>query len=86
MSRICEICGKTPMFGNTIVRHGLAKSKGGIGLHTTGISRRRFLPNLQRVRVQENGRVLRKTVCTRCIKSGKIVKPVVTKKVVSTEG
>ncbi len=79
MSRICDVCGKSPMYGNTIVRHGLAKAKGGIGLHTTGISRRRFLPNLQRVRVQENGRVLRKTVCARCIKAGKVVKPVVKK-------
>ena len=74
MARLCEICGKVPLNGNRIVRHGLPKSKGGIGLHTTGISARRFLPNLQRIRVLENGRVLRRTVCARCIKSGKIVK------------
>ena len=58
----------------TIVRHGLAKAKGGIGLHTTGITRRKFLPNLQKIRVQENGGVKRKTVCTACIRSNKIVK------------
>jgi len=56
------------------VRHGLQKSKGGIGLHTTGISRRRFLPNLQRVRVVVNGGVVRKTVCTACIRDGKVTK------------
>ncbi|MDX9867779.1 MAG: 50S ribosomal protein L28 [Kiritimatiellia bacterium] len=76
MSRVCEICGKGPMAGNSIVRHGLAKFKGGIGLHTTGITKRRFLPNLHTVRVKsENGTVGRKKVCAACIKQGKIVKP-----------
>ena len=74
MARACEICGKTLHYGNRIVRHGLAKRKGGIGLHTTGITRRRFLPNLQRIRVMQNGGVTRKTVCTACIRAGKITK------------
>jgi large subunit ribosomal protein L28 len=74
MGRACEICGKTVSTGNRIVRHGLAKAKGGIGLHTTGITRRKFLPNLQNVRVRENGGVKRKTVCTACIRSGKVNK------------
>ena len=75
MSRVCEICGKKPMTGNTIIRHGLKKAKGGIGLHTTGISKRRFLPNLHTVRVSDGkGNTCRKTVCARCIKSGKVTK------------
>jgi len=74
MSRICDICGKGARTGNTIVQHGKAKRDGGIGLHTTGITRRRFLPNLQRIRVFENGGVTRRTVCTTCIKSGKVIK------------
>jgi len=74
MPRVCEICGKGLIFGTRIVRHGLPKKKGGIGLHTTGITKRRFLPNIQRVRVRENGRVLVKKVCTRCLKSGKVEK------------
>ena len=74
MSRICEVCGKGPVSGNTIVRHGLAKKKGGIGLHTTGITARKFRPNLHRVRVIVNGGVMRRTVCASCIKGGKIVK------------
>jgi large subunit ribosomal protein L28 len=74
MSRVCDVCGKKPMSGNRIVRHGLAKRKGGIGLHTTGITARKFLPNLHRVRVQEAGSVTRRTVCAGCIKQGKIVK------------
>lgn len=74
MSRECDVCGKGVSVGNRIVRHGLAKKKGGIGLHTTGVTRRRFLPNLQRIRVSENGGVVRKTVCARCIKGGKVLK------------
>ena len=74
MSRVCEVCGKGPMQGNHIVRHGLAKKKGGIGMHTTAVTQRRFLPNLQRIRVIENGGVVRKKVCTNCIKHGMIQK------------
>ena len=74
MARVCEICKKGILYGNTIVRHGLAKKKGGIGLHTTGVSRRVFRPNLHRVRVAEAGGVSRKVVCAACIKAGKVVK------------
>lgn len=74
MSRACDICGKSATMGNRIVRHGLAKAKGGIGLHTTGISRRKFSPNLQKIRVSENGGVVRRTVCTACIRSEKVKK------------
>ena len=74
MSRRCDICGKGMRTGNSIVRHGMPKAKGGIGLHTTGISRRRFLPNLQKIRVREKGGVVVRKVCATCIKSGKITK------------
>ncbi len=74
MARVCDICGKGPRTGNRIVRHGLAKYKGGIGMHTTGINKRRYLPNLQRVRVKIDGAVSRRMVCAACIKQGKIVK------------
>ena len=74
MARACEICGKSVRVGNTIVRHGLKKKSGGIGLHTTGINKRRFLPNLQRIRTVINGCVKRRKVCATCIKSGKVAK------------
>ncbi len=74
MARSCDICGKGLHFGNIIRRRGLPKAKGGIGLHRTGIHRRVFLPNLQKVRVRENGGVCVRRVCTRCIKAGKIQK------------
>lgn len=74
MAKICEICGKAPVFGNRIVRHGLPKKKGGIGLHTTGVTRRRFVPNVQRIRVRVGTSTRRMHVCTSCIKAGKIQK------------
>ncbi|MDO9541512.1 MAG: L28 family ribosomal protein [Kiritimatiellia bacterium] len=57
-----------------MTRHGLPKAKGGIGLHTTGISRRTFSPNLQKIKINENGNIVTCRICARCIKSGKIVK------------
>lgn len=74
MARVCEVCGKGASSGSTIVRSGMAKKKGGIGLHITGVTKRRFLPNLQRIRVSENGGTKRRTVCASCIKGGKVVK------------
>jgi len=75
MSRICEICEKKTTFGNTIARRGLAKYLGGVGVKKTGVSRRRFEPNIQLVRVEIDGQVRRAKICTRCIKSGKVSKP-----------
>mgnify|MGYP001586171421 CR=1 FL=1 len=74
MARVCVICGKHPVAGRSIKRHGLAKAKGGVGKKITGITNVRFLPNLQSVKIILDG--VRKTqkVCTNCIKSGRIVK------------
>jgi len=74
MSKICAICGKGPMAGRTIARRGLAKKKGGVGKKITGVTKRRFLPNLQTVRVIQNRTHMRIKVCTSCIKAGKIRK------------
>lgn len=74
MSRVCDLCGKRVQVGNSIARRGLAKPKGGIGLKTTGVNRRRFKPNLQNVRAAVGGGMQRVKVCTRCIKSGRIDK------------
>ena len=74
MSKVCEICGKGPMAGRSITRRGMKKIKGGIGLHITGVTKRRFLPNIQRLRVRENGGVVRRRICTSCIKQGKVQK------------
>jgi large subunit ribosomal protein L28 len=75
MAKSCDLCGKGSQFGSSIVRHGMEKKKGGIGLHITGVSKRQFRPNVQRVRMVENGSTVRRYACTNCIKSGKVVKP-----------
>ena len=58
MARICELTGKGSIKGSRIWRSGKAKKKGGIGTHVTAITKRRFLPNLQRVKaIMPNGEV-----------------------------
>ena len=81
--QICEICKKKPLTGNSITRKGISKKKGGIGLNTTGIARRRFMPNIQKVRAIVNGGVKRIRVCTSCIQAGKIEKAFRRKKTVA---
>ncbi|MCK9573644.1 MAG: 50S ribosomal protein L28 [Candidatus Omnitrophica bacterium] len=72
MSRHCVICDKKSIGGNSIRRRGKAKREGGVGKKTTGITKRRFLPNLQKRRLIINGKVERVLVCAKCIKSGKL--------------
>lgn len=76
MPRVCAICGKKTAFGRSLARRGRAKYLGGVGIKTTGVTRRKFKANLQKVRVQtDNGTVKRLQVCTQCIRSGKVTKP-----------
>ncbi len=75
MARRCEYSGKRPQGGKKIVRRGKAKREGGIGQNVTGITKRRWKPNLQTIRiVDENGSVRRVKVCARYIKAGKFQK------------
>lgn len=74
MSRVCYFTGKKPHMGKKIARRGIAKKSGGIGLKTTGITVRRFLPNLQSVRIIENGTVKTVRVAASYIKTGKITR------------
>jgi large subunit ribosomal protein L28 len=80
MSRQCEICGKKVQTGNQIETRGKAKYLGGVGTKITGITRRQFVPNLQKVHVtMPNGENKSLRVCTQCIRSGSIRKTVRTK-------
>jgi large subunit ribosomal protein L28 len=73
MARVCAVSGKKTGWGKQITRRGLAKAKGGVGLKTTGITRRSFRPNLQWVRcLLPNGEVRRLRLATSVIKKGKI--------------
>lgn len=74
MSRVCYFTGKKPKLGKRIARRGIAKKSGGIGLKTTGITARRFLPNLQTVKIIENGTVKRVQISAKYLKTGKVVK------------
>jgi large subunit ribosomal protein L28 len=77
VSRSCAICGRKPHVGNQITRSGSPKYKGGIGLHTGGISKRRFYPNIQKIKIVLDGKVQHVNVCARCIKGNKIQRPAV---------
>jgi len=79
MPQQCHICHKEPIRGNQLAQRGKAKYLGGNGRKTTGISRRAFRPNLQRIRVQEGEQTVVRRICTQCIRSGKVIKAVVRK-------
>jgi len=65
MSMVCELCGKGPMSGNHVS-------------HAHNLTRRRWKPNIQKVRAVVNGTVRRMRICTKCLKSGKVQKPALT--------
>lgn len=74
MARKCSICGKGPGVGNKITTRGRPKRVGGVGIKQTGITNRKFNPNIQKVWANVDGRRKRIKVCTQCIKSGEVVK------------
>ena len=74
MSNVCEICGKKKIQGARIIRRGLAKKKGGIGMHVVKVSPRTFEQNIQTVHVDDNGTAKKMKVCTACIRSGRVKK------------
>ncbi len=77
MARVCEVCGKRSQMGNQVETRGKAKYLGGVGTKVTGITRRQFRANLQRVRVAlDGGGAKTVRVCTQCIRSGRVRKAV----------
>lgn len=63
MSRVCEVCGKEPLYGNNVS-------------HSHKLTKRRWLPNLQKIKIKLGEGSRRVRVCTACIRSGKIEKAV----------
>ncbi len=61
MSKVCHVCAKGPSFGHN-------------RSHSMVATKRRFDPNLQRVRIDDGGTPRRVYVCTRCLKAGKVTK------------
>lgn len=76
MPRICHFTGKKTHMGNQITHRGKAKYLGGVGTKVTGITARKFRPNIQRVRAVVDGRIVRINVSAKAIRNGMIVKPV----------
>jgi large subunit ribosomal protein L28 len=74
MSRICELTGTRPIKGSHIWRSGKAKKKGGIGTHITATTKRRFIPNLQRVKAVVDGQVRYIRVTAKALKTGLVTK------------
>src|SRR4029434_2823700 len=71
MSRVCQITGARPGRGSKIHRRGLAKKKGGIGMHVTAVTKRYFQPNLrsQRSFVPELNRWVQVKLTARALKT-----------------
>lgn len=61
MARVCYVCGRGPIVGHNVS-------------HANNRTKRRWLPNLQRVRIVDNSQVKRVRVCGRCVKAGRITK------------
>jgi large subunit ribosomal protein L28 len=74
MPRVCHFSGAKTSSGNTLKIRGKAKYLGGVGTKVTGITRRKFKPNLQQLRVTVAGTNKTMLVCTQCIKGGKVTK------------
>ena len=75
MSRVCFFTGKRTVAGRSIARRGKAKHLGGVGKKVTGITKRKFKPNIQRVRAVIDGKVCRIKVSAKAIRMGLIQKP-----------
>lgn len=75
MPRVCFYTGKKTSSGRKISRRGKAKYLGGVGKKTTGITKRKFKANIQRVRAVVDGKVCRIKVSAKAIKMGLVTKP-----------
>jgi large subunit ribosomal protein L28 len=75
MARVCYFTGKKTSTGRSISRRGKAKYLGGVGKKTTGITKRKFKPNIQKVRAVVDGKVCRIQVSAKALRMGLVVKP-----------
>ena len=75
MARECYFLGKKTKSGRSIARRGKAKYLGGVGKKITGITKRKFKANTQKVKAVVDGKVCRITVSAKAIRNGLVVKP-----------
>jgi large subunit ribosomal protein L28 len=76
MPRVCEFTGKKTTIGNQKTYRGKAKYLGGVGRKCTGITARKFKPNIQTVRAVVDGQIVRVKVSAKAIRMGLVQKPV----------
>ncbi len=76
MSRVCFFTGRKTSAGRSIARRGKAKRLGGVGKKVTGVTKRKFKPNIQKVRAVVDGTVCRIKVSAKAIRMGLVQKPV----------
>lgn len=75
MPRVCYFTGKRTTSGRKYSHRGKAKYLGGVGTKVTGISNRKFKPNIQRVRAVIDGQIVRIKVSAKAIRMGLVIKP-----------
>ncbi len=75
MPYVCHFTGRKSSFGKQRTWRGQAVKRGGFGLKPTGITRRKFRPNLKKVTALIDGTPQRVLVSTRAIREGLVVKP-----------
>lgn len=75
MGRVCPFTGKRTVIGRSRTYRGKAKYLGGVGRKVTGVSKRKFKPNIQKVRAVIDGKVCRIRVSAKAIRMGLITKP-----------
>ena len=75
MPRVCYFTGKKTTFGKQVTHRGKAKYLGGVGTKITGITARKFKPNIQKVRAVVDGQIVRIKVSAKAIRNGSVVKP-----------
>lgn len=76
MPRVCAFTGRKTHFGKQVTHRGKAKYLGGVGTKVTGITRRKFKANIQKVRAVIDGQIVRVKVSAKAIRDGHITKPV----------
>ena len=74
MLKKCAICAKGELAGKFVTRKGQYKAKGGTGSKISRWTMRKFLPNLQKMRILIKGHPKKVYVCAKCIKKGELVK------------
>jgi large subunit ribosomal protein L28 len=75
MPRVCYFTGKKTSSGRSFARRGKAKYLGGVGRKTTGVTKRKFKPNIQKVRAVIEGKICRVRASAKAIRMGLVVKP-----------